>query len=55
MGGFILTLLFFLYYLIPLVYCLWLSKKEKDKLFKQVAFTPVFNLFFVIYHHTDSH
>jgi hypothetical protein len=47
-------LIFFalLCYPIPFFYCLWLSKKEDDVLFKKVSYLPVTNILMIIYHYT---
>jgi hypothetical protein len=51
--GFIVLILFVLFcYPIPLLYCLWLSKKENDSLYKKISFLPVYNILWVVYHYT---
>lgn len=39
-------------YILPLVYCLYLSEKEDDLLFKKFSFLPVANLLIVITYYT---
>lgn len=51
---FVVLILFVLFcYPIPLLYCLWLSKREDDSLYKNISYLPVCNILMIIYYHTN--